>query len=86
MLLTKAAGRSCDLTEVGSEMTDYLDHCAALLIVLSDQKIVTLTLRPPGVHTRAYTHKQIEVSMFRSRHNVASLPARKLTLFRPCPC
>ncbi len=67
MLPTKAAGRmSCDLTEVGREMTDYLDHCAALLIVLSDQKIVTLILRPPGVHTRAHTHKQIEVSMFHS--------------------
>lgn len=65
MLLTKAAGRmACDLTEVGSEMTGYLDHCAALLIVLGDQKIVTLILRPPGVHTRAHTHKEIEVSTF----------------------
>ncbi len=57
---------ACDLEGVGSEMTNYLDHCAALLIVLSDQKIVTLILRPPGVHTRAHTHKQIEVSMFHS--------------------
>jgi hypothetical protein len=63
MLLTKATGRMlCDLKRVGSEMTGYLDHCAALLIVLSDQKIVTLILRPPGVHTRALTHKQIALS------------------------
>lgn len=63
MLLIKGAGRTlCDLKGVGGEMTGYLDHYAALLIMLSDQKIVTLILRPPGVHTRAHMRKQISLS------------------------
>lgn len=55
-------GTLCDLKGVGGEMTGYLDHCATLLTVLSDQKIVTLILRPPGVHTRAHTRKRISLS------------------------